>query len=298
MPSRYAYPLWAALFGALALASAAVAQDDGAADEGTAEIDSEHLFGFTEGADIGVPGEKELESETTSRLGKRGGRFSAYDSSVALKLPQNESFRIAPGVAFARYNIHGVPGFDNQQTLSVAGAFAETRFRVLDRRTAPIGLTFSVAPGFGRLETATGLPAATYGCDFMMLADREIVPGKLVGAVNIGYTLVSSRIRSTHEVRRGSGTEIAAAMAFQLRPGFFVGAEARYVRAYSDLVLGQFAGDAFYLGPTIYKALSPHAWLSVAYNAQVAGAARGVPGQLNLTTFDRHNVRLRVGYSF
>ena len=44
-----------------------------------ADVDSEHLFGFTEGADIGAVGELELEQETTGRLGKRGGTFRAFD---------------------------------------------------------------------------------------------------------------------------------------------------------------------------------------------------------------------------
>lgn len=287
-----------AVCGLLTLATSAVAQDPGAADEGTAEIDSEHLFGFTEGADIGVPGEKELESETTGRLGKRGGRFRAFDSSLAIKLPQNETFRIAPGVAFARYDISGVPGYADQSMFSVAGAFVETRLRVLDRRTAPFGLTVSVAPGLSRIEGATGLSAATYGSEFAVLADREIIPGKLVGAINVSYALAHSRLRGTDEVRRGSGTEVSGALAYQLKPGLFVGGEARYVRAYSDLVLGRYAGNAVYLGPTFYTALSSRSWLSFTWSAQVAGRARGVPGGLDLTTFDRHNLRLRVGYSF
>ena len=63
----------------LAIAAPASAEPHG--------IDTEHLFGFTEGSDIGVPGERELESETTGRLGKRAGRFRAFDSGLALKMP-------------------------------------------------------------------------------------------------------------------------------------------------------------------------------------------------------------------
>ena len=62
------------------------------------DLDSEHLFGFTEGSDLGVPGEAELEWETTGRLGKRVGRFLAVDSGLALKVPLTNDFRLAPGV--------------------------------------------------------------------------------------------------------------------------------------------------------------------------------------------------------
>ncbi len=40
------------------------------------DLDSEHLFGFAEGSDLGVPGEVELEWETSGRLGKRLGASS------------------------------------------------------------------------------------------------------------------------------------------------------------------------------------------------------------------------------
>jgi hypothetical protein len=38
-------------------------------------IDTEHLFDFTIGTDIGEVGEKEFESNTLSRLGKRSGSY-------------------------------------------------------------------------------------------------------------------------------------------------------------------------------------------------------------------------------
>ena len=47
-------------------------------------IDTEHLFGFTIGTDIGEVGEKEFESNTLSRLGKRAGSYSALSQSLYL----------------------------------------------------------------------------------------------------------------------------------------------------------------------------------------------------------------------
>ncbi len=44
------------------------------------DLDSEHLFGFTEGSDLGVPGEAELEWETSGRL---GGASAASSPSTA-----------------------------------------------------------------------------------------------------------------------------------------------------------------------------------------------------------------------
>jgi hypothetical protein len=38
--------------------------------------------------------------------------------------------------------------------------------------------------------------------------------------------------------------------------------------------------------------------LSAAYNIQVAGRSRGEPGNLDLTNFSQHLVKVKLGYSF
>ena len=92
--------------------------------------------------------------------------------------------------------------------------------------------------------------------------------------------------------------EVAGALAYCVRPGLFLGGEARYARTYDGLALDRFAGEAVYLGPTAYTTLSPQAWASFTWSFQVAGQATGEPGPLDLSSFDRHQMRLRVGYNF
>lgn len=59
--------------GAVTLATVAQAQEIGR----DAAIDTEHIFGFTEGADIDGKGEREFENTTIGRLG-RPGSFAAF----------------------------------------------------------------------------------------------------------------------------------------------------------------------------------------------------------------------------
>ncbi|MCF4127283.1 hypothetical protein [Methylobacterium sp. SyP6R] len=256
------------------------------------DLDSEHLFGFTEGSDLGVPGEVELEWETNGRLGKRLGRFLAVDSGLALKMPLTGDFRLAPGVTFNAYDIGA------RTTGGVNGGFLETRLRLLDRRAAPFGLTLSIVPAYGTVDGSSGAPARSFGTDVALLADRELIPGKLVAAVNLGFAFSTTRPTAPDQRALGSGIEAAAALAYQVRPGLFVGAETRYARTYDGLALDRLAGQALYLGPTLYTTLSPQAWASFTWNVQVAGRASGEPGPLDLSGFDRHQMRLRVGYNF
>jgi hypothetical protein len=276
------------------------AQDEREAGENRgsdAELDSEHLFGFTEGADIGMAGEKELEQETTGRLGKRGGSFRAFDPTLTLKLPLTNDFRLAPGVSFYGYDTPPAVGLPARTTGGFNGAFLETRVRLLDRRTAPLGLTLNIVPSIGTVDPVYGFGSRSYGSEAGLLLDRELIPGRLIAAANFNYAFASTRRTATNEQALGSGLEVSGALAYQVQPGFFLGGEVRYARAYDGLALDRLSGEAVYLGPTIYHVLSEHAWASFAWNYQLAGHAVGEPGRRDLSNFDRHQLRLRIGYS-
>lgn len=274
-------------------------QDAPTAEENLAPhgLDSEHLFGFAEGSDLGVPGEAELEWETTGRLGRRLGRFRAIDSGLALKVPLTADFRLAPGVTFNAYDI-AIPGSPGGPRGGINGGFLEGRYRLLDRRDAPVGLTVNLVPGYAGADGGSGLAAHSFATEAGLLVDRELVPGTLIAALNASVAFAATTLRGTDGTQRASGLELSAALAQRLGPGLFAGAEARYARAYDGLALARFTGHAVYLGPTLYATLTPQAWISVAWSFQVAGQAEGEPGGLDLTSFDRHQARLRIGYSF
>ena len=74
--------------------------------------------------------------------------------------------------------------------------------------------------------------------------------------------------------------------------------EVRYERAYDGLALNRFAGEAWFAGPALYLRLTDTAWMSALWNAQFAGHAAGDPRSLDLTNFERHLVKVRVGIQF
>ena len=283
----------------LALAAFCLAAAGEVSAEGHApgDIDSEHLFGFTEGSDLGAPGEIELEWDVTGRAGKRAGRFRALDSGIALKMPLTADFRLAPGLTFAAHDT-ALAGAPARTSGGVNGAVLETRLRLLDRRAAPFGLTFSAVPSYAGIDGGSGLAATGLGGEFGLLADAELVPGRLVAAVNACFGLSATTLHATGERFPVSGIEIAGALAHRVEPGLFLGGEMRYARAYEGLTLDRLAGEALYLGPTLYAVLSPRTWISLTWNVQMAGRAAGEPGPLDLSVFDRHQMRMRVGYMF
>ncbi|MGT2481207.1 hypothetical protein ACU4GR_25755 [Methylobacterium oryzae CBMB20] len=101
-------------------------------------------------------------------------------------------------------------------------------------------------PGYGTVDGGSGVPARSFGTEIGLLADREIIPGKLIAAVNVGFAFSTTRLTVMDAPVRGSGIEVAGALAYCVRPGLFLGGEARYARTYDGLALDRFAGEAVY----------------------------------------------------
>jgi hypothetical protein len=106
-------------------------------------IDTEHVFGFMIGSDVGTVGEREFQSETTGRFAKNGGNYRAVGQQLELEFLPAQNFRIEMGTSFAAHDINGVTGFDDRRQLSWQGVSVDFRYRFLDKDTRPIGLTLA-----------------------------------------------------------------------------------------------------------------------------------------------------------
>src|SRR5215475_3194562 len=135
-------------------------------------VDSEHLFGFTEGSDIGSKGERELKNETTLRLDKAAGAFAAGTSEAELKYTVTDNFRVSAAATLAYFDVNGVPGLgDVNRDAAIQQASFSTRFRLLDRSKAPIGMTLSVEPHWGFVDETRGLRSGHFGAETALLVD-------------------------------------------------------------------------------------------------------------------------------
>jgi len=261
-------------------------------------VDSEHLFGFTEGSDIGSQGEREFKSETTLRTGKAAGSFTAGTSEAELKYTLSHNLRFSAGATLAYFDINGVPGIADANRAAIQSASFSTRFRLLDRNKAPVGMTLSVEPHWGFIDETNGSRIGHFGTEAAMLIDRALIPDRLMAAFNM--TFENDRVRPVapsavrHESILGSGLALAA----RTGPDLWLGAEVRYLRSYDGAALDVLSGQAVYFGPTAFVALPNNYWLSAALNVQVWGRAVGLPGAFDLTNFDRYQVKLRVGFDF
>src|SRR3954454_24421571 len=106
-------------------------------------IDTEHLFAFMIGSDVGNVGEREFQSQTTGRFSKAGCTYRAIGQEFELEFVPVPNFRIELGGTFATHNIFGVGGLTDRSQFDAQGIFLDLRYRFLDRDKGPFGLTFA-----------------------------------------------------------------------------------------------------------------------------------------------------------
>ena len=265
---------------------------------GASEIETEHLFGFTTGSDVGSLGEREFEGATTARFGKRTGRYTAGEQTLSAEFVPLQNLRTEYTAALVAHDITGVSGFENRRQLAVGGFSADFRYRLLDRATAPFGFALGVGPHWSRIDDGSGTRVREYGADLMAAFDREIVPDRIVAAFNLLYQPEVSRAKAGGDWSREATAGIATALMAQISPGVFLGIEGRYLRHYESLGFDDFAGHAGFVGPTLFVKLSQRSWVAAAWSAQIVGRATNLPGPLDLVNFERHQVRLLFGMNF
>lgn len=261
-------------------------------------IDTEHLFGFMIGSDVGNVGEREFESKTTGRFSRTGGNYRAVGQQLAVEFVPVKNVRVELETTFASHNIAGVPGLEDRRQLSWQGVAVDLRYRFLNKDAAPFGLTFAVESHADRVDETTAAVVRSYGTEFTLAFDRELIPNVAVAAVNLSYQPEWTRVAGTGATERDASLGAALGVMVKARPDVLLGGEARYIRRYEGFGLEELAGQAWFIGPTAYVQLSKRAWLTAAWSVQAWGRSAGSNASLDLVNFERHQARLMFGINF
>jgi hypothetical protein len=262
------------------------------------EIDTEHLFGFVIGSDVGETGEREFQNLITGRFAKNTGRYRALADAAELEFAPVKNFRVEFAAVAASYDISGVAGFDDLKQVGLQGVSVDLRYRFLDRSSAPFGLILAAETHADRMDERSGQHARGYGTDFALAFDRELIPNKLVAAVNLLYQPEWTSFLATDRTERDVTLGVAGAAMAQVQPGILIGGEVRYLRKYEGFGLDVFAGHALFVGPTMFVRLSERSRPTAAWSFQIAGRSATMAGPLDLVDFERHQARLIYGINF
>jgi hypothetical protein len=266
-----------------------------AAEPEKAGTDLGDVFGFTVPTDTLGKGEREVAQEAVGRFGKAEGTYRVIETKTQVGFGVIEGFSVTPGLVGTWASIsNSIDGSYSGFTFN--GVSVEFKAQLLDRNRHGMGFALIVEPTLGWLDGETGASADTRRIELRAAADWALIPRQLFAGVNILYGSESSSQNGvTEEVSLLWGS---AGLSYRFSDAFFLGAEARYMRAYEGLGLGSFVGEALYLGPAILLKPTDKITVTFTWQPQIWGNDLTSSGSLDLTNFERHEAKLKVSMPF
>jgi hypothetical protein len=263
-------------------------------------IETEHLFGFLSGSDVHHRGAAIGMIEIVGRIGKRDGKYEAFGKKLEFAYGVTDSFNAAISLSATRHKIAGVTDFDDvNNSLAFNGIGGEFRWNFLKRGLqSPVGVTLHLEPVIQRYDELTGLRGRKYGAENKLIFDTELAKDRWFAAFNVLYEVERVLERGETEWERGSKLGFALATTFRVAENLYLGFNAQYMRAYEGLVFGEFAGEAVYIGPTLFAQIGDRGFVSLAWNRQIWGEEVGNTARLDLANFERNLVRMKAGIHF
>jgi opacity protein-like surface antigen len=267
------------------------------------------VFGFTTGSDVGDLRSLGGALEYNGNYGTRFGKLSGHLAKAQLSYVPLDCLEIGPTIQGLSVSAdRSTFGFDTRQF----GGTIEMKYKIFGRATHGVGLTITTEPGIFHRQYSTGFvdglgnPFKPKGSVVSNLArvliDFELIKDKLFGAINLEHQAVWD-----HPVlgfggsgyARLSNVNIRAALAYKMTDTFYLGAEASHQRAYTGIFMKNDLGNAWFAGPTFYWQATEKLSVTGAYNYQFAGQTNGFASKgVDLVNFNRHQAKLKLGYSF
>ena len=256
-------------------------------------------FGFATGSDVADLGAWGIALDNTYVAGGRGGRAYGYTGTLQVSGSFLPCLEVGP---YAFYNIAGYKpygGVERQGTM--LGGGVEMKYKLLGRATHGLGLTLAVSPNIGRYNgfSIYGGRDSMFGNSYRLLADGEIVKGKLFGALNLEL-FQAAYTNTLPGFRNLSQFNVRGALTSPVTDSFYIGAEASFQVARTGMWMdGNFRATAAYIGPSFLWAINDKFTLNGTWAYQVYGNDKSGPNRsLGTLVFPLHQARLKLAYAF
>jgi hypothetical protein len=249
-------------------------------------------FGFTTGSDVADKGSFGPSLTYGGAYGTRTGSSNGHGLMLQGSYGLLPCLEVGPYLlgGYSRSSLAGISTDERS-----FGAGIETKYKILGRDLHGIGLTAVIDPSFNRIDPDGAGRFTTYNTGLRLFADKTLMPGKLYAALNLSHDMTWT---GPEPYGRSSTFTVGGSLAWQVLDGVYLSGEVRHQRAYNTLGFSKEAGYATFAGPGIFWQATKQFAISAAYNVQVAGKAKGQPGDLDLTNFSQHLVKVKAAYSF
>jgi hypothetical protein len=265
--------------------------------EAAAEVPGDDIFGFTTPTDVGNPGDTGFGNENDGRAGKRAGRYHALNSRYELGHTFAADWWAAVSLFTSYHRVRDVPDLADVDRFAFDGLSFEIEHRVLKRtQSNPFAIAVSVEPRWAPIDSVSGQPSHAINIAFKLFVDAVVIPDTLFWASNVIWA--PQRAEDPADRSRwlsSSAILISSALAYQVSPKFFVGAEARYLGSFSSILPTQEVAHALYAGPTLLWKVTDKIAFNATLQPQVAGHSTTNPAlRLDLDNFEKLQYRLKL----
>ncbi|MBX9739885.1 MAG: hypothetical protein K2X62_07435 [Beijerinckiaceae bacterium] len=275
--------------------------DATAPEASVTQVPGDDIFGYTSATDVGSVGDTGMALENDGRLGKRDGRYRVLSQKLEFARTFAENWSGAVSVFGDWRKVQNVSIFGiDRSGYQFDGMSVELRHRVIERAVGqPFALTLALEPRWGRVDGGSGLRADSLGLEGKVQIDAPINE-RLFWAMNVNFATG----RQQDPLNRSdwiasSGSAVSTALTYAVvDEKLYLGAEARWLQGWDRAFFGSLTGHAVYVGPTLLVKPAANVALNVTFQPQVAGKATGVPGRLDLDSFERANFRAKLAVAF
>ncbi len=265
------------------------------------QIPAGDIFGFSYYTDTGAIGDCGVALESTTRFGKANGKYESFGLKTQFYATLGNNLYGAASFFTTQHNVNTAAVGVDRNRVELDGVSAEVIYRIVERsKTNPIAVSLSLEPRWNRIDALAGGFVTGYSNEFKAFVDAVVIPDKLYATWNVFYGLGETKVTGAGtKFTKASYINTSAALAYQVNDKFFVGAEARYLTSYTGAFLNNKAGHAVFVGPNFLYRITDNLSFNAAWTPQVSGKAKGVTGDnLDLTNFERHQVRVKLVYAF
>ena len=200
------------------------------------DVDTEHLFGFTEGADAGEKGEQEVVLDTVTRVSKRrdGPGPSTYrvlDTRFAYQFNPIDKLSIEFSAFGTLRRQRNIVDLDDKSYGTFDGVSMEVKYQFLKgTKEQPLGLALEVRPRFTRILPVEGNGANIFDLESLLQLDVQVVPDKLWYGSNISFEPAAGRQRGGGPGYRSSTFLWSNVLVGRIGENTYFGPEVRYLR--------------------------------------------------------------------
>jgi hypothetical protein len=274
---------------------------------------SEHLLGYTHGAEPLPKGAWELDGLLTYRFDKGQGSYHALDAVLDIEHGVTDRFTAGVGVKGLMVDTSGliIDGYipeEKKTDFQPSGVEGEVKYNITSAAKDGLGATVEFGIDYGWLDVHSGEDKSTLSFEYGLALQSYFLDGQLIWVGNGG---IESTIADRKEIKGldpsiewSTDPEVevefkaGTGLSYRFMPNWFIGAEVIYETEYETEV-GQ-ERWSFFGGPSVHYA-NQSIWMTLTWMPQLWGGGEKYPGQsedLHLIEKTKQEIRLRAGYTF